>query len=263
MGTDKKNLSHFGFNFDLGSPHTKRTMMIRELHTLLINAVDANTTESEYYRLIVEENCLGKLTGSNRRYSASYLKSLYGLDLSIVLFRSLRYFFDREPDSLPLLGLICVYARDSLVRSSFLYIKGLALGMPPNKEQLEAIIDQQYPDRFGEKMLQSLVRNLLSTWTQSGHLAGKTRKVRSLAYATPAVAAYALLLGYLSGARGKMLFETDYIQLLDCSFEKAIELAEEASRRGWIVFKRVGDVIEVLFPNLLNKDEMEWVREQS
>ena len=51
--------------------------------------------------------------------------------------------------------------------------------------------------------------------------------------------------------------------MLDCSFDKAIELAEEASRKGWIVFKRVGDVIEVLFPNLINEQEMEWLREQS
>lgn len=60
-----------------------------------------------------------------------------------------------------------------------------------------------------------------------------------------------------------ILFKTDYAQLLDCSFEKAIKLAEDASRRGWIIFKRVGDIIEVLFPNLINKDEMEWIREQS
>ena len=44
--------------------------------------------------------------------------------------------------------------------------------------------------------------------------------------------------------------------------EKTIELAEQASRRGWITYKRVGDVIEVLFPNLINKQEQEWLREQ-
>ncbi len=53
------------------------------------------------------------------------------------------------------------------------------------------------------------------------------------------------------------------IKLLDCSFDKAIERAEEASRRGWIIFKRIGDVMEVQFPNLITAEEMEWVREQS
>ena len=64
---------------------------------------------------------------------------------------------------------------------------------------------------------------------------------------------YALLLGYLAGSRGQALFQTEYTKLLDCTFDKAIELAEEASRKGWIVFKRVDDVIEVLFPNLINQ----------
>jgi hypothetical protein len=72
-----------------------------------------------------------------------------------------------------------------------------------------------------------------------------------------------LLLGYLTGVRGQALFQTEYIKLLDCPLDKAIELAEEASRKGWIVFKRVGDVIEVLFPNLINPEEMEWLREQN
>lgn len=257
------NLSRFGFNFDPGSPHTKRTMMIRELQTLLGLATDPAATADDYYRLIVEENCLGKLTGSNRKYTATYLKRLYGLDPSFTVFRSLRYFYDRDPDSLSLLGVICVYARDGLVRASFPYIRGLAVGMLSNKKQLEAFLDSQYPGRFGEKMIQSLVRNLFSSWTQSGHLSGKTRKIRIRATPTPAAVSYALLLGYLSGARGVILFKTDYAQLLDCTFEKAIELAEDASRRGWIIFKRVGNIIEVLFPNLINKGEMEWIREQS
>ena len=41
-----------------------------------------------------------------------------------------------------------------------------------------------------------------------------------------------------------------------------MELAEEASRRGWIVVKRLGDVVEVLFPNLLRAEDLECVREQ-
>jgi hypothetical protein len=73
----------------------------------------------------------------------------------------------------------------------------------------------------------------------------------------------ALFLSYLAGARGQMLFETEYMRLLDCSTDQAIELAESASRRGWIVFKRIGNVIEVQFPGLLNKQEQDWVHEQS
>ena len=80
---------------------------------------------------------------------------------------------------------------------------------------------------------------------------------------TPAAAVFALLLGYLKGVRGEFLFETEYAKLLDCPKDRIIELAETAARRGWIVFKKVGDVIEVLFPNNITSSEMELVREQS
>jgi len=38
------------------------------------------------------------------------------------------------------------------------------------------------------------------------------------------------------------------------------KLAREASHRGWIVFKQVGDIIEVVFPALINEQELVWLR---
>jgi hypothetical protein len=81
--------------------------------------------------------------------------------------------------------------------------------------------------------------------------------------ATPGAASLALLPGYVSGLRGELLFKSDFTRLLDCSYQKTIELAEEASRRGWISLRRVGQVIEVLFPNLMTAREMEWLHEQN
>jgi hypothetical protein len=94
-------------------------------------------------------------------------------------------------------------------------------------------------------------------------LQGRVKKVRSQPKATPGSVSYALLLGYLNGIRGANLFKTEYAKLLNCSFEGSIELATEASGKGWIVLKRLGSVIEVLFPKLLSQQEMEWGREQS
>lgn len=111
--------------------------------------------------------------------------------------------------------------------------------------------------------MKSTAQNINSTWTQSGHLQGRVKKIRSQPKATPGSVSYALLLGYMNGIRGESILKTDYARLLDCSFERSIELATEASGKGWIVFKRLGNVIEVLFPNLLSDQEMEWVREQN
>lgn len=73
----------------------------------------------------------------------------------------------------------------------------------------------------------------------------------------------ALLLGDLKGARGEVLLETEYVKLLDCSTGKVVELVEEASRRGWIAFKRIGKIIEVGFPRLINEKELEQIDEQN
>jgi hypothetical protein len=70
-------------------------------------------------------------------------------------------------------------------------------------------------------------------------------------------------LGYIAGLRGESLVNSEYTRLLDCSFDRTIELAEDASRRGWITLKRVGQVVEVLFPNLITAQEMEMLREQN
>ena len=87
--------------------------------------------------------------------------------------------------------------------------------------------------------------------------------MRARAVATPGSVSLALLLGYVIGLRGESLFKSDYTRMLDCSFKRTIELAEDASRRGWISLKRVGQVIEVLFPNLITAQEMERLREQN
>jgi hypothetical protein len=126
---------------------------------------------------------------------------------------------------------------------------------------MEEFIDAQEPGRFSKATLKSTAQNINSSWTQAGHLSGRVRKVRAQALATPGTVAFALLLGYLTGHRGETLFKSEYMRLLDCSFDRAIEFAEDASRRGWISLKRVGQVVEVLFPNLITGQEMEWLRE--
>jgi hypothetical protein len=131
------------------------------------------------------------------------------------------------------------------------------------REQTERFIGKISADRFSKSTLKSVAQNVNSTFTQSGHLKGKVKKHRTTATATPGAAAYALLLGYLSGQRGQGLFETDFVKLLDCSMDEAMDLAGQASQRGWITFKRIGNIIEVLFPQLLTDQELEWVREQS
>lgn len=263
MTEKNKQLSRFGFSFERGGAHTARTMMLEELEALLTYVDRPEADKSDYLQAIDDENCLGKRSGKTRTLTYRHLVDLYSLDRTTVLFRALLYFWNRDIDGQPLLALLCTFSRDSIFRSTAPFILKFQEGTTITRESLEAFIDSQDPGRFSKATLKSTAQNINSTWTKSGHLVGRVKKVRSRANPTAGSVSYALLLGYLSGVRGQALFQTEYAKLLDCSFHKAIELAEKASRKGWIVFKRMGDVIEVLFPNLVNKKEMEWLREQS
>lgn len=71
--------------------------------------------------------------------------------------------------------------------------------------------------------------------------------------ATPASAAYALMLGHLSGVRGALLFDTYWTALLDVPVEMVDTLAFEAGRRGWLNYRRAGDVVELSFAEFLGE----------
>lgn len=257
------NLSHFGFRFDNGSAHTARTMMLEDLQLLLSYVSSPDSSKNDYFKAITEDNCLGKRSVKTRTLTSRHLTYLYSLDTSITIFRALRYFWERDIDGQPLLALLCSYSRDSLLQMSTPLIVKLTEGETIARETLEDYIDEKYPDRFSKATLKSTAQNLNSTWTKSGHLVGKAKKIRSRAIATPGSVSYALFLGYLTGVRGESLFTTEYTCLLDSSKARLIELAEDASRRGWIVFKRIGNVMEVQFPNLLTAQEKEWIHEQN
>lgn len=259
---DQKQLARFGFRFERGGAHSSRTMMLDELTALLDYMNCPEATKADYLNAIEQDNCLGKRSGKTRRLTYKHLAELYSLDTGHVLFRALLYFWQRDEAGRPMLALLATYARDSIFRASAPMILKTPEGSVITRDSVEELIDNLEPGRFSKATLKSTAQNINSSWTKSGHLTGRNKKVRSQATPTAGSAAYALLLGYLAGARGQGLFSTEYTRLLDCSREKTIELAEQASRRGWITYKRVGDVIEVLFPNLINKQEQEWLREQ-
>jgi hypothetical protein len=230
----------------------------------LLSYVDkADAPKSEYLEAIQTANCLGKRSGKTRTLTYRHLVDLYALDPSLMLFRSLRFFWQRDVDGQPLLAALCAYSRDPILRATASYILDFQEGATVVREALEEFIDNQEPGRFSKATLKSTAQNINSSWTQAGHLTGRVRKIRSRAVATPGTVSFALLLGYVTGLRGESLLKSDYTRMLDCSADRTIELAEDASRRGWISLKRVGQVVEVLFPNLISAQEMEWLREQN
>ncbi len=257
---ETEKLEEFGFCFDEGGTHLARTMMLDDLAEVFSVCGD-DVTKDSVLRVVDEENCLGKPSVKARRLAARHLIKLYGFENDLAIYRAMSYLWARDEEGRPQLALLTAYARDAVLRESAPFIFALKDGEPYVRENLEEFMDTLHPGRFSPAMLKSLAQNLAGTWTQSGHLLGRNKKTRQCKEPTPGVISMALLLSYLTGSRGALTFESEYMKLLDCSVPTAIELAKTASQRGWMDIKHIGEVIEVAFPRILTTTEVEAIRD--
>jgi hypothetical protein len=230
--------------------HLSRTLMLTDLRRLL-DYSPATAEAATYRAAVIDENVLLKPTATTRRISFSRLRDLYILDPEVLLFQVLRELWYEDAEAQPLLALLCALARDVLLRSTAEQLVALPIGSPITPDQLAAIAQRAFPDRYSAASLSSLGRNLASSWQQSGHLAGKLNKVRARAICRPSDVVYALLLGYVTGSRGEGLFHTLWARVLDSSPHSLYEQAQVAAQRGWIEYRRAGDVVEVGFRHLM------------
>ncbi len=228
--------------------------MVGELN-LLLDGVPREAPASCYREAIVEDNLLGKVTRSTRIRTAEHMTALYALDPRLALFRLLRHFWAADQASKPMLAFLAASGRDTLLRECTDIALAVPRGQSVTSAEISTGLSERYPSRFRPTTLQSASRNLASSWTQAGYLTGKSSKRRSQPVVTPQVTAYALVLGYLSGMRGKLLLESVWTRLLDRSPAEVMDLAAEASRQGWLRLKAAGSVVEVTFPGLLTPAE--------
>jgi hypothetical protein len=145
----------------------------------------------------------------------------------------------------PLLALLAAIARDPLLAASVPAIVELQPGTSLNRDRLTEALRSVTGDRLNDATLDKVVRNVASTWQQSGHLEGRTFKKRRLVEPTAAAFTFALFLAYAAGFRGADLLTSPWVNLLDISPSKAHALAQEAKRIGLIDFRMAGDVVAV------------------
>jgi len=245
-----------GFKAGSGGAHSSRTMMLADL-TALLSSAPAEAKRDDFNKRIVEENCLGKKTTSNRWLTARHLADLYGLDQGVTVFRLLRVFWSADVAARPMLALLCANARDALLRLSAKKVLDTKTGETITSADFVNFFNHELPGRFSEAMTTSLAQNVGATWTHAGFFKGKITKTRTRPVVTPAVAAYALGLGYLCGLRGQVLLESFWARLLDIPREQVIGLAQEAAKRGWLDFKSAGNIFEINFHQLLTPREIQ------
>lgn len=251
-----------GFKAQRGGAHTARTMMLAELSSLLDYCGETAREPGDFRQAIEQGNCLSKRSVKSRSLTFRHLADLYGLSDAQLVFRGLRYFWNRDPDGRPLMALCAALARDKTLADLAPLIWACEPGALITRQWVEDQIEVIAPERFSPATRKSVAQNINATLTQSGHLRGRKQKHRVSAQPTPGAVAYALLLSRASGALGPALFRSLYVRAMDAPTEDVIVLAEGASRRGWMRFNRLGEVMEVAFPDIINATELERLHEQ-
>lgn len=233
-----------GFRFGAKGTHSSRTMMFDELAHVL-SAAGGGSKRADYAAAIIEANCLAKPTAATRRLTNQRLGELYGLDPSIPVFRVLRRLWDVDSEGRRLLALLISIARDPLLAATTPAIVFLQIGADFQRDAMRKALQNVAGARMNESTLDKVCRNAASTWTQSGHLEGRTFKKRRAVHATPTAVAFAIYLAHAAGFRGAEIFSSAWLRVLDCDPPKARHLALEAKRVGLIDLRMAGDVVEL------------------
>ncbi len=239
-----------GFMLDGLGSHSSRTIMLSELRLLLFSC-SATATFEEYKKAVQEDNILLKQTEATRQKSFRYLRELYGLRSDTLLFRAFRDLWSNNEEAQPMLAILCSIARDPSLRGSVDAILNTSLGDIVTPETLSMSVGQYLTGKVGHDTLAKIGRNVASSWTQSGHLKGRTNKVRVKAQAHPSSCAYALFLGYLCGERGEGLFYTPWAKLLDAPSHTLHNQAQAAAQFGWLEYRHSGTVTDITFRHFL------------
>lgn len=216
--------------------------MLRELTQLF----DLSATEVEHFATaIIEDNALGKSTAATRRLTLQRLRELYGLDPALPIYRVLRRLWSSDSAGRPLLALLCALARDPLLRASAAVVIRTPLGSELLRHELIAALRDAVGERLNDAVLDKVARNVASTWSQSGHLDGRVRKIRHRVDPTPSVVAFALWLGTGESKRDRELLRTLWMAVLDRSEAGLIELALDSKRLGLIEITSGAGVLSI------------------
>lgn len=224
--------------------HTSRTIMLAEL-SAVFDVVPVHAQRNEYAHSIIKENSLHKPTAATRKITNQRLAELYTLDPSVPILRVLRRLWDADRTVHPLLALLVALARDPLLRVTAGVIVPLSIGSELSRDQMRSALHSLAGDRLKDAVIEKVMRNAASSWTQSGHLEGRTFKIRRAVRPTSVALALALYIAYKVGFRGEDLFTSDWVKVLDCSAPLAKRLATEANRLGLIDLRTSSDFIEL------------------
>ena len=233
----------FGLRLAGGGAHQSKTMMFDELDLLLSTGLRAPT---ELAHAAIEDNILGKSTKNSRTLTYRHMVSLYGLNAQPALTKVLMSLWTNDPGGRRLNCLLVSLARDPLLRDTAQAVVRTPIGAHLLRNQVESALTTAHPNRMTEKMIRSLAQNCNATWTQSGHLEGRAKKIRRRVSPTPSNVALAALVATVCGFGGPSILSSIWLQILDLTPDQALDHLRKAESLGLAKVRSAGDVTEIL-----------------
>jgi len=243
---NQSRLEALGFKLSEGGAHISRTIMLKEISRLLASTGAAARIE-DYSRAVINDNVLGKATETTRQKTFRHLRELYALSPGVPIFSLYRELMRTDPQSGSLFSLLTAWTRDSLLRATTPAVLNATVGDRVTGDDFQQALTKTYPHQYSAKNIGKIARNAASSWTQSGHLTGRTKKTRSRVQPRPAAATFALILGYVTGLAGEQLFSSIWCRLLDLNPTEARSVAEQAHRQELLTLRALGPVVEITF----------------
>lgn len=223
--------------------------MLKELNLLVDAFFGEVITLVRAREAVVVNNVLVKKTQRTRQVTFKYLQRLYGLDeqnpqglLFFQLFRT-------RTAAQGQLAALQVLSVDRLFRATLSTLLNCEENQPVKAVMLVASVQATGAD-YRPTTLKSCTENLLSSWSQAGWLSAGTQKRRIKVTPLPESVAFALYLGHQEGLRGLSLLDSPYIQAFGASHDTVDELAYQASKLGYLSYRRIADVLEIQFPQV-------------
>lgn len=233
-----------------GGANTSHTIAVPLIKNLLA-AGGPSTTLQEYETVAIDQNVLGRGTFEGRRRTFRYLRELYLLDGTRLLFRGLRDLWSEDPAAQEQLAGLSAFARDSVFRAGSAAVLDATVGDTVRADDIARAVNAVFPDAYNAATLHKIGRNSASSWTQTGHLVGKTGKARAPFRARPVASVFAAFIGHLEGRRGQDLLSSSWTRFLCLPPERMSADLREATQRGYVEFRSGGGVVECGFSHLL------------
>jgi hypothetical protein len=238
-----------GFSKNIGGALTSRSILLYQAVKLFAIYQKVGLVQPPKH-YVIDENRLGIPTLSSRQKTCAYLKQEYGFSEEILIFKGLFELHRIHEEEASLSLFLLAWARDALLR----YGTSEILGTRPNEVLRSAeifdVISGETENRYRENICEKIVGNWMASWTQSGHLSGRSNKFRAQVKAGPVALAFACLLSTLSGETGEKIFSSIWMQILDLNPEQARELAQKAKEIGLLDVYSMGGVTQISFPRL-------------